>query len=1207
MSGDILNGNLRKVPTMAIDAQTPVPSDYSQRIKNFRDAYDLTQTELAERIGVSFVSVNRWENGQNRPRQMAWQRFLELESESTAITADDPTSPVADRPFLHRELEFSADPKAVLAIAEAHRLGAGHMHSPKFATETSLVDPLPHQEIAVYEHMLQQDPLRFLLADDAGAGKTIMAGLYIKEMLTRGRLKRVLIVSPAGLVSNWDVELRDLLRLEFSIVSGPDASEVNPFKGADSDLAIVSIDTLAGANLFGRLQQSDTEPYDLVVFDEAHKLSANRMPDFTVSKTRRYRLAEALAGANTDESAWQLSWSARHLLLLSATPHMGKDIPYYYIWRLLLPDRLSTLEAFNAFPTEDRRRHFIRRIKEELVHFDGTPLYPERRSDTLIYPLGGGDDGERALYDETTRYLQNYYNVSRRSNKSAVRLAMGVFQRRLASSIYALMRSFQRRRQKIKEVADTIRRGELTEEQVIHRQALLGSSVDVFEDQTADDDTPVGGTEQIEAYEDKALEGIAGVTVEELKEELREVDRLLDIAKELYERGEDSKFQKLREVLQDPRYADEKIIIFTEHRDTAEFIVRRLGALGYAGRVALIHGGMTYSERERQVNFFRNLPQEGGAYLLVATDAAGEGINLQWCWLMVNYDIPWNPARLEQRLGRIHRYGQPHDPVVAINLVADCTREGRVLRVLLEKLDAIRQQLQANKVYDVIGRMLEGIPIREHLEQMVIDDSADVLEKTLDEALTMTQFLKVQADDEELLGPSYSVKQQLDRLNMKLGTEKYRRLLPGHVRHFIRNALSLLELRIEGNFEETFQLIPLRSGALDDLSPTLEFYPEISRNRLTVYRPKQGDRAVWIRPGEPVFEQIRLLVLERFGNDALQGAVFVDPYANQPYLFHLVSVQIEQQLNGELHQVDSSLVGLKQYVDGKIEECSVEHLLLLRGAPAYPPSRERIAMSSRMLARDADEYVRHRVAVNMAQAHRNTIMGGMDDRLKSASLGFDFLEAELLATRSRLTRQLNTGDTDVASEISSVREAQRTLAHVRDAKLNEIRTEADGIRVGKTETVVRALVVRSRSSDERDQYDAKVEEVAVQIATEYEMSLDAEVKDVSVPKLARQAGLTDWPGFDLLSKRPANDGSSIQELAIEVKGRSGRGSVEIRENEWIQACNMRDRYWLYVVLDCATENPQLFRIRDPFGKLLERRRESMAFTVTQGDLVAAAE
>ena len=1192
---------------MAIDAQTPVPRDYSQRIKNFRDAYGLTQAELAERIGVNFASVNRWENGQNRPRQMAWQRFLELESEFTTISADGPTSPVADRPFLHRELEFSANPKAVLAIAEAHRLRNGHMYSPKFATETSLVDPLPHQEIAVYEHMLRQDPLRFLLADDAGAGKTIMTGLYIKEMLTRRKLRRVLIVSPAGLIGNWEAELRDLLRLEFRVVDGSDAREDNPFRGAESDLVIVSIDTLAGDNLFGRLRQSDTEPYDLVVFDEAHKLSANRMPDFTVTKTRRYRLAETLAGANTDESGWKLSWSARHLLLLSATPHMGKDNPYYYIWRLLLPDILSTPEAFNAFPTEDRRRHFIRRVKEELIDFEGTLLYPERRSDTLIYPLSGGDDGERTLYVETTNYLQNYYNVSRRTNKSAVRLAMSVFQRRLASSTYALMRSFQRRKQKIAEVADRIRQGILTEEQFTHRQASLNSNVDVFEVQTADDDMAVGGIEQLENFEDKALEGISGLTLGELEEELREVDRLLDMSKKLYERGVDSKFRKLHEVLRDPRYADEKIIIFTEHHDTAEFIVRRLGALGYAGRVALIHGGMPYGERERQVNFFRGLPQEGGAHVLVATDAAGEGINLQWCWLMVNYDIPWNPARLEQRLGRIHRYGQNHDPVVAINLVADGTREGRVLRVLLEKLNVIRQQLQADKVFDVIGRLLEGISIKEHLEQMVIDDSVDVIEGTLDEALTTTRFLRLQSEDEELLGSSYSVRQHLNRLNEQLGTEEYCRLLPGHVRHFIHNSLSLLDLRTEGDFEDAFRLIPLRAGALDDLLPALDLYHESSRNKLTVYRPNRDDRMVWIRPGEPVFERIRMLVLERFGNDALQGAVFMDPYANQPYLFHLVSVEIEQHLNGEVRQIDSSLVGIKQYVDGTIEECSVEHLLLLRELPGYPPSRERIAMSSRVLARDADEYVRQRVAVNLAQAHRDTIKGGMDDRLRSVSLGFDYLEAELLATRSRLTRQLRAGNTDVTSDLSLVKKAQRTVAKDRDVKLSEIRTEADGIRVGETKTVAHALVVRARSSVERDQYDARVEEVAVQIATEYEISLDAEVKDVSVPKLARQAGLTDWPGFDLLSKRPANDGNSIQELAIEVKGRSGKGSVEIRENEWIQACNRRDRYWLYVVLDCATENPQLFRIRDPFGKLLARRRESTAFTVTQGDILAVAE
>ena len=538
-------------------------------------------------------------------------------------------------------MDFAADPDAVSAVAEAHRLAYGHLFNSAFAAETSLIDPLPHQRIAVYEQMLQQAPLRFLLADDAGAGKTIMTGLYVREMLSRRLIRRVLIVPPAGLVGNWEREMRTLFRLSFRIVSGEDARTGNPFLGPESDQVIVSIDTLAGERMFGHLKDSQTDAYDLVVFDEAHKLSADRQPDFRVRKTDRYKLAEALAGAEVEDERWELPWSAQHLLLLTATPHMGKDYPYYFLWRLLLPDALSTYDAFDTFPRESRQRHFIRRTKEEMVRFDGAPLYPQRNCATLSYDLSQGPESEQELYDETTEYIGYYYNRAGVLNQSAARLAMSVFQRRLASSTYALLRSFERRQEKLAGLIDDIRNGRLTEEQLVRQQRSLDKLDDIFETRTADEETASEDEgEQHEEFEGKALSGTIAVNLSELEVERRQVEALLNKTRSLFDTGEESKFEKLREVLRDPQYLDEKLIIFTEHRDTAEFLVRRLEGLGFTGQVALIHGGLPYQERERQVEFFRRPATEGGANYLVATDAAGEGINLQFCWLMVNYDIP---------------------------------------------------------------------------------------------------------------------------------------------------------------------------------------------------------------------------------------------------------------------------------------------------------------------------------------------------------------------------------------------------------------------------------------------------------------------------------------------------------------------------------------------------------------------------------------
>ena len=1195
---------------------TDLPSDYALRIKNIRGVKELTQTQFAERIGVSYASVNRWENGQSRPNNLAWQRILELEASAHEGIDDVPAIPEA-RSTSPQSMDFSANPDAISAVAEAHRLTYGHLFNSAFAAETSLIDPLPHQRIAVYEQMLQQAPLRFLLADDAGAGKTIMTGLYVREMLSRRLIRRVLIVPPAGLVGNWEREMRTLFHLPFRIISGVDARTGNPFLGSDSDRAIVCIDTLAGERMFNHLKDPQTDAYDLVVFDEAHKLSADRQPDFRVRKTDRYRLAEALSGAEVDSEDWRLPWSAQHLLLLTATPHMGKDHPYYYLWRLLLPDALSTYDAFEEFPQESRQRHYIRRTKEEMVHFNGCPLYPQRNCDTLSYALSQGQKSEQELYDETTEYIRHYYNRAGILNRSAARLAMSVFQRRLASSTYALLRSFERRHEKLEGLIDDIRNGRLTEEQLAHRQRRLDNLDNLYETRTADEDG-----EQQEGFESNVLGGTIAVNLSELEVERLRVKELLTKAQNLYDTGEESKFEKLREVLSNPKYTDEKFIIFTEHRDTAEFLVRRLEGLGYTGQVALIHGGLPYQERERQVEFFRRPATEGGANYLVATDAAGEGINLQFCWLMVNYDIPWNPARLEQRMGRIHRYGQTHDPVVIINLVSSGTREGRVLKTLLDKLEAIRRQLQSDKVFDVVGRLFEGLSMREYLEQAITED-ADTIAEQLEGNLTEDQIRALEQKERMIYGESGEVLSRLPHLKEEAEQENYRRLLPGYVRRLVEKAAPLLDLHIEGDPEETFTLMPARPRAADPLLSALELYPESAWNRLTVYKPFTRENAIWLHPGEPVFDSISATILNRFGSDGLKGAIFTDPYATEPYLFHIALISVEQhgQVNTQETNLlsalnndetapkllESRLVGLRQLSDGTVEECAVEHLLLLRGAQGIAPSRVPLATFARIMAQDAANFARDEVTQRLAQTHRQRILNDLPSRMDFVNRGFDFQAAELAAARSHLTQRARAGDRHANTELTRVKEQQRSLTDLRNRRLAELQAEPDLIQAGEMEFLVHALVVPVQDTGETERYDADVEAIAVKVATAYEESFGAQVQDVSRPELARRAGLTDWPGFDLRSRHPENDQSNAEERAIEVKGRAGSGNIQMSENEWARACNLRDDYWLYVVFDCATPRPRLVRVRDPFGKLLVRSHESIAFTITSGELLEAAE
>ena len=1191
-----------------------LPADYPSRVKSVRERLDLTQVQLAERIGVSFATVNRWENGQTKPARLAWRQIRDLEA---GLEPADATPPAADSTAAP-PLDFTARPAVVAAVAEATRLSYGHLFNPAFATEVSLIDPLPHQRIAVYERMLGLSPLRFLLADDAGAGKTIMTGLYLREVLARRLIRRVLVVPPAGLIGNWEREMRTLFSLPFRIVRGEDARGGNPFAGPENDRVIVSVDTLVGERTFGRLREAaGAAPYDLVVFDEAHKLAAHQRQDLSVDKTDRYRLAEALAGLPADEPQWELGWSATHVLLLTATPHMGKDFPWYCLWRLLAPDALATFDAFRAFPESQRRRHFIRRTKEEMVRFDGRPLYPQRRCDTLSYAL---NPSEQALYEATTRYIAETYNRARVLNRSAARLAMSVFQRRQASSTHALLRSFERRLDRLDDAIELVRAGRADE--LERRQKRLATTPDFFETRTADEDAEEAGAgEAHEAFEERALGGIVAPTLAQLREERLAVEALLGQARRLADDGEDSKFEKLRGVLRSAAFAREKFIVFTEHRDTAEFLVRRLEGLGFTGQVALIHGGLDYREREAQVELFRRPLDAGGASYLVATDAAGEGINLQFCWLMVNYDVPWNPARLEQRMGRIHRYGQRHDPVVIVNLVAGETREGRVLKALLDKLEAIRTELQSDKVFDVVGRLFENVSLKDYLEQAATEEGATAAVKGIDGLLTAAQVRALDERERALLCGGGDVKSSLPALQAAVDREQYRRLLPGYVRRFVTTAAPLIDLCVDGDPDGVFRLAQERRRGLDPVLAAMEIYPAGAHGCFTVYRPADRSDVIWLHPGEPVFDRFCAALLARHEVEARRGAFFVDPHADAPYLFHLARVTVvrrpgpiesagravmpapgQTDEEGRVEIIESRLIGLRQDGDGVIEPCPLEHLLLLRGAPNVAPGSVPLARMAHNLTAAAREWVDGDALARLVDEHRARIERSLPERLDWIARGCDHRTAELIARRQHVGRKARGGDAGAAASLAKIKDEQRRLAADKDRRLRQVRMEPSLVVAGDREIVAHALVLPTADTEERRRHDTHVEEIAMQIAQAHEEASGAAVHDVSRPELARRAGLGDWPGFDLLSVAATGD-----RRAIEVKGRARGGDIELSENEWAKACNLRGGYWHYAVYDCATPRPRLVRVRDPFAKLLAKSRVFSAYAISAASVQAAAE
>jgi superfamily II DNA or RNA helicase len=1089
-------------------------------------------------------------------------------------------------------LNFECRPDVVASVVEAERLGFGHLANPGFAAELSLIDPLPHQRIAVYDVMLKQPRLRFLLADDVGAGKTIMAGLYIREMLSRRLIRRVLVVSPAGLVGNWLREMRRLFNLPFRVVMGADVRAGNPFVGDDGDLVIVSVDTLTGEKMLSRIGAPEVAPYDLVIFDEAHKLAARRNPDGTITKTDRYRLAEALCGTGSDDSL-ALPWQAQHVLLLTATPHMGVDYPYFALWRLLEPNVLATPEAFEGYPDDARRGHFIRRTKEEMVTFEGLPFYPVRESQTWNFDLNPAED---EVYKATTHYMRAVYNKARILNRSAARLAMSVFQRRLASSSYALMRSFERRVQKLDELIRQIESGELSAEELANQQRELESSRgfrDVFELETADEEEAENGVEENERGEDTLLAGVVATSLAELEEERGQVENLRRAASELYESGEESKFNRMLESFRDPQFAQEKFLIFTEHRDTLEYIVTRLKGLGYQDQVASIHGGMDYREREQQVDFFGRRAQEGGARYMVCTDAAGEGLNMQRnCRLMINYDIPWNPARIEQRFGRIHRYGQKAKLVLLFNLVASRTREGKVLKRLLEKLETIRKALTSDKVFDVIGAQFEGMSLRDLMIRAVVEDNADELADQIDRGLTKEKARETIRTVERRYPRTGDVATHLVEQRLQLEKEDLRRLLPGYVRRFLEKACPLMGLRLDGDLDTTFKIAGQQRGATDWLLPLLEGYPEEARGLFTVLKPKEGEAAVFLHPGERVFDRLCSLIETRFQQVALAGSVFSDPWADAPYFVHVARVQVVRAMFGgepgkadRREPLDCRLVAVKQPLTGVCVEMALEQLLLLRGVESGPGAFDFARQQGPMAVERATKWLTAELLEPQVETRRKELKATLPQRLEFLQRGFAYHEAELAIERSRRAEKAREGDPRAKHLLDRVKERQRNLSAQRERACAELMMEPDLVRAEDPVFIAHALVVPSTDPEERKRHDREVEKIAMLKAIGFEEEHGRLVVDVSAPEKAVMQGLEAWPGFDLLS-RNGKGGPN----AIEVKGRAGVGEIEVSDNEWAKACNLRDRYWLYVVFNCAGAHPELHRIQDPFGKLIARAK-----------------
>ena len=669
--------------------------------------------------------------------------------------------------------------------------------------------------------------------------------------------------------------------------------------------------------------------------------------------------------------------------------------------------------------------------------------------------------------------------------------------------------------------------------------------------------------------------------------EIARVQSLTNLARKVYDLKDESKFKKLREALK--AYPDEKVLIFTEHRDTMEFVIGRLEALGFTEKVAQIHGGMKYDAREAQVDFFRD---PDGARYLVATDAAGEGINLQFCRLMVNYDIPWNPARLEQRMGRIHRYKQTRT-VVLLNLVAEGTREGRVLKVLLEKLEQMRNELSNDKVFDVVGQQFSGASLSKLIEQAITGNQVDDSIQTIKNQFTAGN-VKMQLEAQQKLVACSKVRRLLSGIEKRREAAETLRMMPAYVRGFFHEAGPLVGYEIEGDVEDVFKL----SRCPPSVQNAIQKYPPHLRDRLTFAKEialpdgSNQPQAIYLHPGEPIYESVLRLFLGEFDDEGYRGAVYADSQTDEPYLFYLVGVPVLRQADTEPRVLDEVLDGVKQFSDGRCEETPAHLLLTLtpQERDNSPISREWINLANNI------EPVKTFVAENLGNPKvcgiRDELQSQLEHKKRQIQISINLRKGELLEQRRKLKDAVARA---VPAAQTKLNDCERELAelptkrHMLETCLME---EIENTALGPVTIYLRALVAPPPLEDEPAPSTHDTEMVALRTAIEHEREHGAQVEDVSDPRLMK--------GFDLESRRPNGE---IR--YIEVKGRTGTGNVKLTRNEWRQAENHQNRYWLYTVYHCESGSPKLYRCQNPHAKEIGKPEEGVI--VNASDIISNQE
>ncbi len=1015
---------------------------------------------------------------------------------------------------------------------QAYALGIAWEFDPYFGLSISRVDPLPHQLEAVYDYLLKLARVRFLLADDAGAGKTIMAGLLIRELRLRGLAERILIVAPANLAFQWQRELKEKFDEKFLVLKGSDIRDqfgVNQWM--EQKRVITSLDLAKRDEILPGLRQVH---WDLVIVDEAHRMSARDESH----KSLRYKLGELLRDTSD------------HYLLLTATPHKGDPVNFTLFLQLLDHDAYADVSSIQQAMNRQRAPFYLRRTKEAMVYFperneDGTwearKIFTKRVPHTVDFAIDGE---EFDLYRQITRFVKRQSARAAAQGDDprarAVGFLMALYQRRLASSTRSMRCSLENRAKRL-EIG-------LKQAQTLARNA-------------PPDLPDWDELEEMEEEERERLESLLdAVTLVGNADMVRqEIAELLELAKEaesVEKSGSEAKLGKLKALLASEGFFDDserRLLLFTEFKDTLYYLVENLEAWGF--RVGVIHGGMKPGSRDDAGTRIYTEQQfrDGEIQVLVATEAAGEGINLQCCNILFNYDIPWNPNRLEQRMGRIHRYGQLKDCLI-FNFVATNTIEGRVLQRLLDKLQEIRDALDDDAVFNVVGEVLPASHVERVLRDYYAGKLGDAdLEERLLRDVDEGRFRNICQNALEGLAAK---KLNLEMLVERRARAKERRLVPESIARFIRDAAEFVPFKLKQieNLPHTFE--PARTPTVlrryerqEDwkLSELANHYPRCSTDRETA----DEHSLEWVTPGHPLFESIRRHTRDHAMEPFGRGACFHSLAHDAPARIDFYRARVVDGLGHVVHE-NLFAVEIRDETEPELREPSA----LGNFTPADAPDQ----LPSIALAPEPTEWLQENALVPFVDDTR-------EERLTEVERIAEHVELSLTELLQRTDEEIGRAAADV-EEGSQGAEGRLAKAENRHAELlarrehrrqDLARQGALSLQAVERLTSVLVLPHPERGSTEVRNLrpNLETEAVAMQVVMDHENARGCQVEDVSAKNL----------GYDVTSL----DTRSGEMRLIEVKGLAAvTGTILWSPNEKRVAEDRRDCYWLYVVTNCST-------------------------------------